>query len=141
MSDLLSAIQKNRESVLKDWLQHLKSLVQRRDLITDRELDGQASEMLSAIADVPAGTSLADIGGAAWEPLKAKLAGLSVSRATQGFSPSETALFVLSLKPSLFGLARQERGQKADELYADMLTANDFVDKLALHTTDSYIHG
>jgi rsbT co-antagonist protein RsbR len=78
---------------------------------------------------------------AAWVPLKSMLASLSVSRAAQGFSPSETALFVLSLKPPLFSLARQQNGSNAEELYNEVLVANGFVDKLALHTTDSYIHG
>jgi rsbT co-antagonist protein RsbR len=141
MSDLLSAIRQNRDFILKDWLQNLKSAVQRRDLIGDRELETQASEMLAAIAESPAGTTLEDFNNPGWQPLKAMLATLSASRATQGFSPSETALFVLSLKPSLFSVARKQRGSDADGLYADTILINDFIDKLSLHTTDSYIHG
>jgi rsbT co-antagonist protein RsbR len=122
-------------------LKHLKSAVQRRDLISDREIESQASDILAAIADVPAGTTAEDVSTPGWDTLKSILAALSVSRATQGFSPSETAIFVLSLKPSLFALARQRVGQSADQLYEEVLSTNDFVDKLALHTTDSYIHG
>jgi rsbT co-antagonist protein RsbR len=97
--------------------------------------------MLGAIVDVPAGTSLEDFNAPVWQPLKAMLANLSISRATSGFTPSETAVFVLSLKPSLFAIARERRGANADDLFSDVLVINDFVDKLALHTTDSYIHG
>ena len=61
MSDILSAIQANRGTVLKDWLENLKSAVQRRDLINDRELEAQAGEMLSAIADAPSGSNLGDL--------------------------------------------------------------------------------
>ena len=53
MSKLLGAIQQNRESVLQDWLQRLKGAIRRRDLIGEREMDSQASEILSAIADAP----------------------------------------------------------------------------------------
>jgi rsbT co-antagonist protein RsbR len=141
MSDLLSAIQQNRETVLKDWLNHLKSLVKRSDLISERELDSQAAEMVATIAEVPAGTRLEDFNAPGWQPLKSMLAALSTSRALQGFSPSETAVFVLSLKPSLFSLGRQQNGIDPDNLYAEVLIANDFIDKLALYTTDSYIHG
>jgi rsbT co-antagonist protein RsbR len=141
MSDILGAIQQNRASVLQDWLQNLKTAVQRRDLINDRELESQAAEMLSAIADVPSGSSLADLSQSGWQPLKSILGSLSVSRAVQGFSPSETALFVLSLKPSLFSLVRRDRARDADELLSDVTAINDFIDNLALHTTDSYIHG
>jgi rsbT co-antagonist protein RsbR len=141
MSDILSAVQQNRGSVLKDWLQNLKSAVQRRDLINDRELEAQASEMLSAIADVPPGSNLGDLSQSVWQPLKSILGSLSVSRAVQGFTPSETALFVLSLKPTLFALVRKDKGRNADDLFSDVTAINDFIDNLALYTTDSYIHG
>jgi rsbT co-antagonist protein RsbR len=141
MSKLLEAIRQSRETVLQDWLTRLKSAVQRRDLISERELESQASEIVATIVDVPAGTTIEDFSSAAWQPLKAMVANLSVSRAASGFSPSETAIFVLSLKPSLFEIARKQRGNNADALYSEILAIDDFVDKLALHTTDSYIHG
>jgi rsbT co-antagonist protein RsbR len=140
MSNILGAIQQNRESLLQDWVKQLKSAVRRRDVISDRDLEAQASEVVSAIADVPDGTTLEDFNGPGWQPLKAMLANLSISRAALGLTPSETAIFVLSLKPSLFALARQN-GKNADELFSAVLTFNEFVDKLALHTTDSYIRG
>ncbi len=141
MSKLLGAIQQNREPILQDWLQRLKGAVRRRDLINERELESEAAEILSAMADVSDGTTLEDFNSAGWQPLKEMLASLSASRANQGFTPSETATFVLSLKPPLFSLARKNWGKDANELFAEITIANEFIDKLALHTTDSYIHG
>jgi rsbT co-antagonist protein RsbR len=141
MTNLIGAIQKNRDSVLQDWMQGIKTAVRRRDLIDDRELGSQASDVLSAIVEVPAGTTLEDFNAAGWQKLKDLLASLSVSRAGQGFTPSETAIFVLSLKASIFNLVRQQNGTDATALFAEITEVNDFVDKLALHTTDSYIHG
>jgi rsbT co-antagonist protein RsbR len=141
MGDFLKELQNNREAVLTDWLKNLHAAVQRKDLINDRELQGQASETLSAITDVASGASFENFNAPEWQPLKSMLSGLSASRATQGFSPSETALFVLSLKPSLFSIARKHSGSNTDGLYSQVLIINEFVDKLALHTTDSYIHG
>ena len=141
MSKLLGAIQQNREPILQDWLQRLKGAVRRRDLINERELESEAAEILSAMADVSDGTTLEDFNSAGWQPLKEMLASLSASRANQGFTPSETATFVLSLKPPLFSLARKNWGKDANELFAEITIANEFIDKLALHTTDSFIHG
>ena len=141
MSKLLGAIQQNREPILQDWLQRLKGAVRRRDLINERELESEAAEILSAIADVSDGTTLEDFNAAGWQPLKEMLASLSTSRAAQGFTPSETATFVFSLKPPLFTLARKNWGKDANELFAEITIANEFIDKLALHTADSYIHG
>jgi rsbT co-antagonist protein RsbR len=141
MSKLLGAIQQNREPILQDWLQRLKVLVRRRDLINERELESQAGEILSTIANVSDETTLENFNTAGWLPLKELLASLSASRANQGFTPSETATFVLSLKPPLFTLARKNWGKDANELFAEITIADEFIDKLALHTTDSYIHG
>ena len=141
MSKLLGAIQQNREPILQDWLQRLKVSVRRRDLINERELESEAAEILSTIANVSDETTLEDFNSAGWLPLKEMLASLSASRANQGFTPSETATFVLSLKPPLFALARKNWGKDANELFAEITIADDFIDKLALHTTDSYIHG
>lgn len=141
MSKLLGAIQQNREPLLHDWLQRLKAAVGRRSQTGERDFNSEAAEILSGITDVPAETSLEDFDGAGWQPLKHTLSNLSASRATQGFTPTETALFILSLKPSLFNLARKNFGKDSTELFAEITVANDFVDKLALLTTDSYIHG
>jgi rsbT co-antagonist protein RsbR len=141
MSKLLGAIQQNREPILQDWLQRLKVAMRRRDLINERELESEAAEILSAVADVSDGTTLEDFNAAGWQPLKEMLASLSASRAAQGFTPSETASFVLSLKPPLFTLARKNWGKDANELFAEITIADEFIDKLGLHTTDSYIHG
>lgn len=141
MSDLLKLIQDNRESILKQWVGGIREASSRRNLIDERELESQTSEVLSAIANVPAATSIGDINSPAWSTLKDLLAKLSASRAGQGFSPSETALFVLSLKAPLFALIRKHYGDRADALFSELTVTNDFIDKLALHTTDSFIHG
>jgi rsbT co-antagonist protein RsbR len=141
MPKVLDAVQKNQETVLDGWLQGIRGGIRRRDLIDERELKSQANEVLSTICATPPDTSLEDLNIAAWQPLRDLLASLSASRAVQGFTPSETAMFVLSLKAPLFNLARGQMGDKTDQLYAEITAIDDFIDKLALHTTDSFIHG
>ena len=141
MSELFDAIQQNRDSILKEWLDSVRAASRRRDLIDDRELDVQTSEVMGAIVEAPSGTKLEDFNAPGWQPLKDLLASLSVSRATLGFTPSETALFVLSIKPAFFTIVREQAGKNADQLFAGITTVNDFVDRLALHTTDSFIAG
>lgn len=141
MAKILGSIQKNQDQLLEEWLRGIKSSTRRRDLIDERELRSQATEMLATMCAVSAETSLDDLNAAAWQPLKDLLASLSASRAVQGFTPSETATFVMSLKAPIFGLIRKQSGSDPDQLFADIATTDDFLDKLALHTTDSYILG
>jgi rsbT co-antagonist protein RsbR len=141
MANILEAIQKNQDALLEEWLRGLKSGIRRSDLIDERELKAQAAEMLAAISDVPADTSLDNVNSAAWQPVKDLLGSLSASRAVQGFTPSETAIFVMSLKSPVFGMIRKEWASNAEQLFASISTADGFFDMLALHTTDSYIHG
>jgi rsbT co-antagonist protein RsbR len=141
MAKILGSIQKNQDELLEEWLRGIKSGIRRRDLIDDRELRSQAAEMLATISAAPTETPLDDLNSPAWQPLKDLLASLSASRAVQGFTPSETATFVMSLKAPLFGLIRKQSGGNADQMFTDLSTADDFLDKLALYTTDSYIHG
>jgi rsbT co-antagonist protein RsbR len=141
MSKVLDAVRKNQGPVLDGWLQGIKTGIRRRDLIDERELKSQAGEVLSTICAAPPDASLDELNVAAWQPLRDLLASLSASRAIQGFTPSETAMFVLSLKTPLFSIVREQKEDNADRLYAEITAIDGFIDKLALHTTDSFIHG
>jgi rsbT co-antagonist protein RsbR len=63
---------------------------------------------------------------------------LSRDRAIQGFSPSETAIFVFSLKEPLFALLRREFAIDADRLARETWTASRLIDRLGLYTIESY---
>ena len=65
--------------------------------------------------------------------LRAALAELSRSRARNGFSPSETALGVFSLKDAVY-----EQVAGAPELIPDLLAFSRLVDDLGLHTFEIY---
>jgi rsbT co-antagonist protein RsbR len=141
MGKILGSIQKNQGELLEEWLRGIKFGIRRRDLIDEREMRSQATEILAAMCAVPTETPLDDLNSANWQPVTDLLASLSASRAVQGFTPSETATFVMSLKAPIFGLIRKQSGSDPDQMFSDFSTADDFLDKLALHTTDSYIHG
>jgi rsbT co-antagonist protein RsbR len=141
MAKILESIQRNQSELLEGWLRGIKGGIRRRDLIDERELRAQATEMLGTICAVDGETSLDDLTSEKWQPLRDLLTSMSISRAAQGFTPSETAIFVMSLKSPIFNLIRENSLSNPDQLFADLSLMDDFLDKLALHTTDSYIHG
>ena len=79
----------------------------RADLLKESELREQSREFLKNFIDAAqAGTE--DLDAPSWKPAKEVLSSISRSRATQGFSPSETAMFVFSLKQPLFEVLKRE---------------------------------
>ncbi|MGB9423560.1 MAG: STAS domain-containing protein [Candidatus Acidiferrum sp.] len=67
------------------------------------------------------------------------LSQISGSRAQKGFTPSETALFVLSVKKPLFAVLRERQGSDPDALAAELWTTTEIIDGLGLYTTDVYL--
>lgn len=61
---------------------------------------------------------------------------ISNSRATQGFTPSETAAFMFSLKQPLFARLRRAHGRDAKGLAADLWQTTVLLDTLGLYTTE-----
>ena len=80
-------------------------------------------------------TALAD---ADWGEARAFLEDLSRTRARQGFSPSETATFVFSLKQPLFARLRQDLGRDPEALAGEMWSTSVVLDRLGLYTTEIY---
>jgi rsbT co-antagonist protein RsbR len=69
------------------------------------------------------------------------LSELSQSRARQGFSASETATFVFSLKEPLFQRLRKELVRDPEELAEAMWKSSVLLDSLGLFTTELYQKG
>jgi len=63
---------------------------------------------------------------------------LSQSRALQGFSSSETAMFIFSLKQPLFSRLSEDRGDDPEALSIDLWSCTTLLDKLGLFTTEVY---
>jgi rsbT co-antagonist protein RsbR len=73
-----------------------------------------------------------------WKSVKDLLADLSRTRAAQGFSPSETATFVFSLKQPIFDMLRRGLSD-VEELVREMWLTNALLDKLGLYTVEVYL--
>jgi len=126
------------ETVLESWIAEQKrSATARPDLISDSDLARQSSEVLSTLLEGLDSGSL-DVSGPAWEHMRAALRGISLSRVRLGFSPSETVLFILSLKEPIFDpLQELDPSNRAEAI----LELNKLIDRLALFTSEVYQQG
>jgi rsbT co-antagonist protein RsbR len=109
----------------------------RRGKITESDLRAQCTELLQAIRLALAAGATRNVEDQPWAAARALLTRVSSQRAQQGFPPSETATFVLSLKRPLFEALRRA-SKDADTLASDIWTATEVLDQLALFTTEAY---
>jgi len=138
-SRLPDILRKNERELLANWIeQQLVAVTLRRDLMKETELQEQSREFLSLFREAMQNGNLSDIMGPAWTAVRELLSSISRSRAQQGFSPSETAAFVFSLKQALFDRLRQEYGRDAEGLANEIWTTTVLLDKLGLYTTEAF---
>jgi rsbT co-antagonist protein RsbR len=127
----------HQQEVLSEWMSlQLQSVTTRRDLMTDAELRKQSADFLDAFAH---GLDENGPGVQAhqWASVRELVARVAQSRAHQGFTPTETATFVLSLKEPIFALLRRKISEPqplADETW----TATTTLDALALFATEMF---
>jgi rsbT co-antagonist protein RsbR len=136
---LRKVIAQSHKELLADWVKtQLDATTLRSDLMKESELRDQSRELLSLLqAAVESGSTQTD--GPSWAPVRDFLARVSRSRALQGFSPGETATFVLSLKQPLFARLRGEFGGDAGGFADEIWIATDLVDKLGLFTLEAFV--
>ena len=134
---LAQIIGKNEQQILEQWISLQKSATtSRADLIKERELREQSREFLQQFSTAINAES-ENIEAVAWNPVKEVLAGVSRSRATQGFTPSETAMFVFSLKQPVFELLRKEI-KDTEKFAGESWRVTVLLDKLGLYTMEVY---
>jgi rsbT co-antagonist protein RsbR len=120
--------------VLADWMNEIRALAP-DTRIGAGELETQAREFLRLIA--AAAEHGTDVNSPGWQPVREFLEGVSRSRAVQGFSSSETATFIFSLKKPVFTRVRRvatDPQTLADETWA----ITEIIDKLGLHTVKTF---
>jgi len=131
---LAESICTHQQAILKEWVAfQLAAATLRLDLMKESELRDQSREFLTLFTQGLQGAC--DIDGPSWKQAKDFLAQIAKSRAIQGFSPTETATFIYSLKQPLFELVRSGNRDGKD-LFADIWTLTRLLDDLGLHTME-----
>jgi rsbT co-antagonist protein RsbR len=138
-SRILELIDKNHDTILTNWLRELDAFKnQRIGLISDMELNKQASEFLHLLQEGLSEGSTNDLSSPIWNAMKDFLSRLSFSRAEKGFTPSETAIFVFSFKQPLFSLLKKELENDGSALAEETWLATTLLDQIGLYTTEVY---
>ncbi len=141
-SRLPQLLERRESDILEQWTRaQLAAPVSRRGIIPDSEMRDQSREFLGLLRQAAGKGSLDSIDGTAWQGVRDGLTDIARSRGARGFSASETATFVFSLKQPLFNALRDEYGADAAGLADEIWKTSTLFDKLGLLTTEVYQKG
>lgn len=137
LSTVYRLVQQHEKALLEEWVKTQQA--QRRTATGSQsaeQLSSDSAEFLRRFMEALA-SGETDAQNASFEGVREFLADLSRSRARQGFTPSETAVFVFSLKQPLFKRMRAAI-KDADELGTAIWDATVLLDDLGLFTTELF---
>jgi rsbT co-antagonist protein RsbR len=133
---LAAVISEHEAEILADWIRAQGAAGGRRDPLQEAETRRVSKEFLGAMVDgLRTGT---DVDAAGWVRAREILTDLSNARAAQGFTPTETATFVFSLKQPVFTRVSAELAKVPESLAEQLWSATTLLDKLGLYTMEAY---
>ena len=136
---LAGVISKNRADLLESWLAAQKnSGVSRPDLIKESELRENSRRFLDLFAKASTSAAGLNVHDPAYDDARTMLAELSRSLAKLGFTPSETASFIFSLKEPIFAILSKDLAADPSAIIQETWAANLAIDKLGLYTTEVF---
>ncbi|MBD1550935.1 STAS domain-containing protein [Pseudomonas typographi] len=131
---LAELLQQNETALLDRWIAVQRAAGIDPNRLDDRSITDNARDLLHALVRaISEGGD--DIEHPQWRPVKQLLERLSHVHSQQGFPPTETATFVLSLKEPLFRLIQKSDGNTIELLWA----CTRLFDQLGLFTMQAYM--
>lgn len=138
-SRLPQLLNEQEPAILEAWVsQQQAGQTARLDPVSEREVRAQSRAFLVAFRQAVSTSLFDDIHADAWADVRDLLSEISQTRAQQGFSPTETATFIFSLKQPLFAHLRHSYQTDPIALSDELWLVTTLLDKLGLYTTELY---
>jgi rsbT co-antagonist protein RsbR len=136
--DISVLINKYQASILEDWINNLKGQLRHGDMLGGEHVRRHSEQFLRMLAEAMSDDQTNDIDSRPWDEVRNVLAEISEARAREGFTPKDTAIFIFSLKQSLFARLQAEFAQKPEVLAAATWRMSTLLDNLGLFTIEAY---
>jgi len=140
-SKLTSAqfLKEKQKDILETWKKNIRASAGRTfELMTAAQFDQETQSFLAELVKAISSENYEDITRPEYENLLTMLRRISSSRAEQGFTPTESAVFIMSLKEAINTCLGQEI-KDPKRLAAEVLVMGNLTDKLALHTFETFV--
>ena len=130
-------LDKHQSDILAEWTKALGGGHGKTGRLKQGEIETQTRDVLSALATAVHEGNVDNVEAPEFAKVRELLNAISRSRALQSFTPSETAMFVFSLKAPI--LARLGKSiSDAPALEREVWALSSLIDKLGLYTTDIF---
>ena len=138
-SKIAHLVKAHEADILRDWIRNqLGTERSRTGVISEEALRQESMRFLRLFTAAIGQVGVENMQAVAWDEVRAMLGDLSRSRAIQGFTPSEIAWFVFSLKRPVFAHLSAAHGNDAESLAADIWQATEAFDRLGLYTMETF---
>lgn len=138
-SRLPAIVEQHEKAILTEWLQQqLSSGAWRAGRIQEAQLRDESQRFLAQFTTAIKQTTEFDPRSPQWAEARELLTELSRSRATQGFTPSQVAMFIFSLKQPLFSRINEILKSDSTALAGTLWEATVVLDALGLYTTEVF---
>ena len=138
-SRLPAIVEQHQQEILAEWLsQQTSSGVSRAGRIQESQLRDESNRFLGLLTQAIQQGAEFDTRSPRWAEIREFLIELSRSRATQGFTPTQVATFIFSLKQALFKRVTESLRNDPAALAGALWDATILLDALGLYTTEVY---
>jgi len=135
-SKISEILKKYRSELLAAWVSEQMTASIRKDSLKEIEMREESREFLELLVAALDRGNLTDIQTSEWRPVREMLSSISRDRSHKGFTPTETATFIFSLKQPLFTRLSSELADDSQSLIQEIWSVSTLLDKLGLLTTE-----
>ncbi len=108
------------------------------ELMTENQFGEETRAFVTEFVEALSSGNYEDITRPEYENLLKMLYGVSARRAEQGFTPTETAAFVMSFKEAI-NMVLEEKIEDKAKLASEVLVMGNLIDKLSLYTFEIFV--
>ena len=138
--NISEVVAKKEREILDAWTKAQADVTAlKKGLITEKQLREESAQFLRILLKAVAGGNLEDITAPEYDEVNKFLGSFSGNRAVMGFSPSETATFIFSLKDTVLRFLQDEFSDQPAEMNKAVIGFSMLMDKLGLITFETYV--
>lgn len=141
-SKLPELLRRYQEQILASWIAAQSEVgVLRADLMREAEMRRQSRAFLNTLLDATKDGINFDIEAEVWQDVRDMLNEVTNYRVDHGFTPTETATFIMTLKLPIFDCLRDQFRDDPQTLVGEAWATTLLLDKLGLYTNEVYNKG